>query len=74
MTSSVVASSRIASVASAMSSLACGPTMWTPTMRWSFPAATIFVTPSLSPSARARPDALNEKRATYTSSPYFSFA
>ena len=32
-TSSTVASSRIASVASAISSEACGPTMWTPTMR-----------------------------------------
>src|SRR5207245_1161928 len=60
-TSSTVASRRIASVASAMSSLACGPAMCTPTMRPSFPAVTIFVTPSTSPSASARPDARNGK-------------
>src|SRR5438105_10464672 len=48
VTSSTVASRRMARVASAISSDACGPAMCTPTMRWSLPAVTIFVVPAVS--------------------------
>src|SRR5439155_2371384 len=74
MTSSTVASRRIARVASAISSDAWGPAMCTPTMRRSLPAATIFVVPAVSPRATARPDAANGKRAIFTASPNFSLA
>src|SRR6185436_15883533 len=61
ISSSTVHSSRSASVASATSSVARGPIMWTPSTSSYFFSATIFTKPSISDAIRAREHAELER-------------
>ena len=59
--SSALALNSMATTASEMSSEAIGPTMWTPRISSVFASARNFTMPVVSPSARARPFAMNGK-------------
>src|SRR5207244_6941711 len=67
--SSAVDSSCIATHASAISSVACGPMMCTPKISSYFVSLTTFTNPSSSPMMRALPEALNGNVPTFTSYP-----
>jgi hypothetical protein len=67
LSSSAVDSSCIATHASAINSVACGPMMCTPRISSYFFSLTIFTKPSSSPMMRALPEAENGNLPTFTS-------